>query len=253
MAMSFYKCVNDQCKFLLHQCCTRLPTELKGHQSHYGSLYYEHHTLILLPKVGLGFKCGLCKERCNGFAYNCQTCNLLIDVWCALTPRAITHKSHPYHIFGRLRKRSDKDYCRVCLSGFTYPEEISYSCALCNFHLHPRCALLLPETTRHRYDKHPMTLTYLPVENHEGDYFCEVCEEELNPNAAFYHCHECIQSMHTACAMLIPQRKEHIHGLQVKGQDENNHFYGYRLNYFCAVVAESPQIISKFPVVQRYQ
>ncbi|KAJ0677254.1 putative chromatin regulator PHD family [Helianthus annuus] len=99
----------------------------------------------------------------------------------------------------------------MCLSSFGI--EISFSCIPCRFHLHVGCALLLPETIRHRYDKHPLSLAYSPIENHEGDYFCEVCEEELNPNAWFYHCHECVQSIHTTCApILIPQSKACLNG-----------------------------------------
>nr|GEV88121.1 B-box-type zinc finger, zinc finger, PHD-type, DC1 [Tanacetum cinerariifolium] len=44
-----------------------------------------------------------------------------------------------------------------------------------------------------------MTLRYFAVENYNGDYFGEVCEEEFNPNCAFYHCDPCVQSMHPAC------------------------------------------------------
>ncbi|KAJ0488042.1 putative chromatin regulator PHD family [Helianthus annuus] len=112
-----------------------------------------------------------------------------------------------------INRTEPTDYCRMCLSGFMHPKETSLSCKACSFHLHLGCAFLLRERIRHKYDKHPWTLTYSPVENHEGDYFCEVCEEELNPNACFYHCHECLQSMHTSCAPLIPQKTPNImHG-----------------------------------------
>ncbi|KAM0020448.1 putative chromatin regulator PHD family [Helianthus debilis subsp. tardiflorus] len=116
----------------------------------------------------------------------------------------------------------------MCLSGFSKHDELSFSCTLCGFHLHVGCALLLPEAIRHRYDKHPLSLAYSPVENHEGDYFCEVCEEELNPNAWFYHCHECVQSIHTTCApMLIPQGKPYLNGgLKVlQGQEKKRRVY----------------------------
>ncbi|GJW03949.1 phospholipase-like protein [Tanacetum coccineum] len=48
-----------------------------------------------------------------------------------------------------------------------------------------------------------LKLTYGPVENHKSEYFCEVCEEKLNPNEWFYHCHECAYSLHTRCAPVI--------------------------------------------------
>ncbi|KAJ0488345.1 putative chromatin regulator PHD family [Helianthus annuus] len=213
--MTFYKCkFNGQgCNFLLHEWCTRLPAELKGHG------YREEHTLLLLPKVVENvfywFQCGVCNDLCNGFAYSCVQCDWKIDVWCAITRDKIKHKSHPNHLLSSNdgHNRSGEDgYCRMCLSGFIDNNEISFSCRQCGFHLHLGCALLLPETIRHRYDKHPLSLAYSPIENHEGDYFCEVCEEELNPNAWFYHCHECVQSIHTTCAPLVPQSKAYLYG-----------------------------------------
>ena len=48
-----------------------------------------------------------------------------------------------------------------------------------------------------------MRLTYGPVENHKSEYFCEVCEEGLDPNLWFYHCHVCAYSLHTRCAPVI--------------------------------------------------
>ncbi|KAK9060647.1 hypothetical protein SSX86_021353 [Deinandra increscens subsp. villosa] len=217
MNMSCYKCTYG-CNFVLHEWCTRLPAELKGYIRH------PQHTLILLPKVTREvanlFCCSTCYCACNGFAYGCVECNYYVDVWCALVPPKIIHKSHPCHLLSKTHKRLNKDYCRICLSGFMHPVETSLSCKGCNFHLHLGCAFFLPETTRHKYDKHPMTLSYRPIENHEGDYFCEVCEEELNPNASFYHCYECVQSMHINCAPLVPPpRKPYISRWEHQGEN----------------------------------
>ncbi|KAJ0724478.1 putative chromatin regulator PHD family [Helianthus annuus] len=138
-------------------------------------------------------------------------------------PAKIRHDSHPHHLLHLLStvlRRMDKDYCRMCVSRFGYGMKNSFSCELCHFHLHPECALLLPDTIRLKYDKHPMTLCYRPIENHEGDYFCEVCEEEFNPNSSFYNCHECVQSksIHVACAPLIPPNKACVlYDSRVKG------------------------------------
>ncbi|MFS7991876.1 putative chromatin regulator PHD family [Helianthus anomalus] len=191
---TFYKCkFNGQgCNFVLHDRCTRLPAEL------YNCINHPQHTLLLLTKADHEF---------SRFYY-------IIQVRCAFIPKKIKHKSHPNHQLSRFAEASTiKDYCHMCFSRFTADNNISFGCDACEFHLHVGCALLLPETIRHRYDKHPLSLVHAPVENHEGDYFCEVCEEELNPNASFYHCHECAQSIHTTCApMLIPQIKPYIYG-----------------------------------------
>ncbi|KAM0020421.1 putative chromatin regulator PHD family [Helianthus debilis subsp. tardiflorus] len=211
--MTFYKCkFNGQgCNFVLHDRCTRLPAEL------YNCINHPQHTLLLFTKAGhefSRFQCKACYKLCNGFAYSCVKCSYIIQVRCAFIPKKIKHKSHPNHQLSRFAEASTiKDYCRMCFSHFTADNNISFGCDACEFHLHTGCALLLPETIRHIYDKHPLSLVYPPVENHEGDYFCEVCEEELNPNASFYHCYECAQSIHTTCApMLIPQSKPYIYG-----------------------------------------
>ncbi|GKB33397.1 zinc finger, PHD-type containing protein [Tanacetum coccineum] len=134
----------------------------------------------------------------------------LVDTpWCnndiTTTPDCITHTSHPNHLLGKDVPTS-KEYCRLCLSDAK--KQIFYTCFTCKFHIHVKCALLWPDTISHKYDKHPMTLRYFPVENYNGDYFCEVCEEEFNPNGAFYHCDQCVQSMHPACCVSILQKEQ---------------------------------------------
>ncbi|KAD2394089.1 hypothetical protein E3N88_41066 [Mikania micrantha] len=73
---------------------------------------------------------------------------------------------------------------------------------------HMCCALLLYRVIKHKCDKHPLSLRYEPVENHISDYFCEICEDELNPWRWFYHCTTCLQSTHTACVPLITQYEQ---------------------------------------------
>ncbi|KAJ0639238.1 putative chromatin regulator PHD family [Helianthus annuus] len=199
-----YVCDNEgKCNFVLHEWCSRLPAELKDHPAH------QQHTLILHSKApgkffGV-FQCDICWLPCNGFAYCCMDCNnFFIDVDCAFLPKEITHTIHPNHLLSRVYHRDWEDnQCRMC--GYFYPN-LSFDCRTCNdFRLHVKCALFIPETTTNKCDKHPMKLSYFPIENHKSDYFCEVCERELNPEMPFYHCHDCMQSMHTACAPSILQ------------------------------------------------
>ncbi|KAD2394122.1 hypothetical protein E3N88_41099 [Mikania micrantha] len=204
---TFYKCAYG-CNFVIHDWCTRLPVELKDSKGH------PQHTLLLLPKVGDTFKCHVCNYKFwKGFAYSCVECGYDIDVICAFIGGKITHKAHPHHRLSRgVPTKLKVDFCRMCLSSISlYGNDPWLSCEKCDFDLHLGCALSLPETIRHKYDKHPMTLCYNPVENHEGDYFCEVCEKLFNPYASFYHCHECDQSLHPECAPLMAQAKAYIH------------------------------------------
>ncbi|KAD2394130.1 hypothetical protein E3N88_41107 [Mikania micrantha] len=203
---TFYKCTHHGCEFVIHDWCTRLPAELKDSKGH------PQHTLLLLPKADHSFECHVCDDVSNGFVYSCSKCGYEIDVICAFMGVKITHKSHPHHQLSREFSSFKRDFCRMCLSLYSSSENDPWlSCKSCNFHLHLGCALLFPETIKHKYDKHPMTLCYSPVENHVDDYFCEVCEEEFDPNASFYHCHECNQSLHRECAPLIPQTIAYIH------------------------------------------
>ncbi|GJW85428.1 zinc finger, PHD-type containing protein [Tanacetum coccineum] len=201
----FYKCTasDDGCDFVLHALCTRLPAKVK-------TMYYSHtYNFKLLPQapyfVGL-FRCYFCDLLCNGFVYYWEEEDLEVDVHCALNPQCITHKSHPNHllVLSKLGP-SAENYCRLCLSDAK--KQLVYNCEHCKFTIHSKCAVMWPDTISHKYDKHQLTLRYFPVENYNGDYFCEVCEEEFNPNGAFYHCDQCVQSMHLACCVSIPQKE----------------------------------------------
>ncbi|KAJ0639229.1 putative chromatin regulator PHD family [Helianthus annuus] len=199
-----YVCDSEgQCNFVLHEWCSQLPAELKDHPAH------RQHTLILHskapPRKFFGvFRCGICRLHCNGFAYCCMDCNnCIFDVHCAFLPEEITHTCHPNHLLSRVHHGAWDNWCRICER---YTDMDYFSCHTCNdFRLDAKCALFIPETTWNKCDKHPMKLSYFPIENHKSDYFCEVCERELNPERPFYHCHECMQSMHTTCAPSILQ------------------------------------------------
>ncbi|KAJ9548218.1 hypothetical protein OSB04_020761 [Centaurea solstitialis] len=198
--MPFYKCVNE-CDFVLHEWCTRLPYQVLDHPGH------PQHPLLLLPNAShynpLGvFRCDVCNLHCNGFVYSCVDCRFDVDVNCAFIPDKIVHEAHPNHLIWRVQSRSNEKCCRSCLRGF-HKNGFSYSCPTCEFHLHPRCALFLPQTIRHVFDKHPMKLGYFPIENHRSLYFCEVCEKEFDPEFWFYHCYDCVQSIHSACFPVI--------------------------------------------------
>ncbi|PWA76648.1 DC1, C1-like, Zinc finger, RING/FYVE/PHD-type [Artemisia annua] len=213
MDSPFYTCADEdeRCSFVLHEWCTRLPAELENHPGHL------QHTLVFMPKVPYKpfgvFECDVCKFNCNGFVYCCIECEYNVDVCCAFIPDKITHKAHPNHLLSRVTKRLlGDDRCRLCFWTF-YSDSFTFSCQDCGFHIHPGCALLLSETIRHKYDKHPLHLSYLPIENHKGDYFCDICEEQFWPErvGCFYHCEKCAQSMmHPACSMPIVHHKNPI-------------------------------------------
>ncbi|KAJ0568975.1 putative chromatin regulator PHD family [Helianthus annuus] len=205
----FYKCnasEDERCNFALHEWCTRLPTKLDNHPGH------PQHTLFLMSNAPRGFfniyECEVYGLPCNGYAYGCVRCRVYIDVNCGLMPEKITHESHPNHLLSIVEVLDNKE-CLVCSNQVRY--SLSFGCSTCNVHIHPACALLVPRTIRHPYDKHPMHLSYLPIENHKSEYFCEICEEGLNPHKGFYHCDMCSQSVHIECAPLILQSETETH------------------------------------------
>ncbi|PWA47725.1 zinc finger, PHD-type [Artemisia annua] len=202
----FYKCSQyvQQCSFILHEWCTKLPSEVKDYVGH------PEHKLVFLPKVPrklLGvFFCPICVLYSNGFAYGCTMCEYYVCINCAFIPEEIAHEAHPGHLLSKINpsaKLIDR-YCKACT--YSMDRVPGYHCPSCNIYIHAACALLLPRVIRHKYDKHhPLSLRYEPAENHISEYFCDICEDEFDPFKWFYHCSTCDQSMHTACAPLILQ------------------------------------------------
>ncbi|KAL7590363.1 hypothetical protein Lser_V15G40208 [Lactuca serriola] len=220
-SMLFYKCAEVICNFALHEWCARLPPKIDKHRGHPQHPLNLMHSNIPHSFFDV-FSCAMCQQPCNGFAYCCVECGFYIDVGCGFIPEEITHKAHPNHLLSLVRSPySYYKFCRICLTSLrrydSLKSHLSYKCNVCNIYMHPQCTLLLPETIRRKHDKHPLHLSYLPIENHKGEYFCEVCEEDLNPHRSFYHCQDCVQSIHTVCAKLILQSDTYNHSYYLKG------------------------------------
>nr|XP_043638627.1 uncharacterized protein LOC122609746 [Erigeron canadensis] len=217
-SMPFYKCANEDenCNFVLHEWCTRVPMELKDYPDH------PQHPLKFHPNVPDKrfsiFYCRVCDLWGNGFAYSCVQCDYHIDVKCGFIPEKITHQAHPNHVLSRVQEKVHyhPNKCRLCLEG-SYWDPFSFLCHTCNVFIHVNCALLLPREIRHKCDKHPLSLSYFPVENHKGEYYCEVCEEEFDPQRCFHHCYECVQSIHSTCAPLIIEFERVEHRYRYRG------------------------------------
>ncbi|KAJ0471799.1 hypothetical protein HanHA89_Chr15g0600041 [Helianthus annuus] len=215
--MPFYKCFEDD-DFVLHEWCTQLPTILRNVVGQRG----QGHTLELFNTLGI--KCSICGLPCNGLCYYGTDFKgiYIIDAHCALMPREITHEAHANHLLTRVdgasssRSGVSKMECHACRVGIIECDTY-FRCNACDFYLDCRCALHLPKTIRNKYDKHPLKLSYSPIEDHKGQYFCEVCEEDLDPGKWFYHCVECAQSIHSACAPLILQSEQGINSFSLEG------------------------------------
>ncbi|PWA70248.1 DC1, C1-like, Zinc finger, RING/FYVE/PHD-type [Artemisia annua] len=206
--MPFYKCSQDCSNFVLHEGCAGVPTVWPFSLTQ----VFHKHKLILRKSCSL-FCCKICGLPCNGFAYSCDSCGYYIDVHCGIAPKFITHEVDPNIILvsrnihavetGWLKRPlKDRLVCRACHNIINKGMPV-YESFEGDLSVDMLCAMRLPKTIRHKQDKHPLELSYSPIENHKGQYFCEVCEEDLNPEKWFYHCSTCDQSIHSACSTLI--------------------------------------------------
>uniref|UniRef100_A0A2N9J505 Phorbol-ester/DAG-type domain-containing protein n=1 Tax=Fagus sylvatica TaxID=28930 RepID=A0A2N9J505_FAGSY len=180
----FYSCI--KCSFFLHKSCVELPKK-KRHPLH-------RHPLTLLPQAPLMrkfFWCDSCNYPCNGFTYGCESCRFYLDVQCGLVSDILTHKGHEHRLF--LAITSDKQSCNGCGS----KKNEVFRCTTCEFALDFKCATL-PLATRYEKHEHPFTLSYT-AEDDSGEYYCDICEEERDPNHWFYYCAECSYPAHPKC------------------------------------------------------
>ncbi|XP_052172302.1 uncharacterized protein LOC127788231 [Diospyros lotus] len=191
ISSQFYHCA--QCNFSLHEWCAELPNKLRH------ILHPEHSLSLCLhtqqEKYFSCIYCDSCGMPTNGFVFGCLTCHFNLDLKCASLPGAIKHQVHDHYL--ALRRVTSKHSCNAC-GVFCFAYFTIFQCEGCNFTLCIECALL-PFSVRHKYDKNPFILTYSPIKGQPDEYYCEICEEDINSKYWFYHCIECDQSLHPKC------------------------------------------------------
>ncbi|GKU97513.1 hypothetical protein SLEP1_g10656 [Rubroshorea leprosula] len=70
----------------------------------------------------------------------------------------------------------------------------------CKFAINYRC-LVLPNKARYKYDdNHSLVLTSRD-DHHRSQCYCDICEEDRDPNHWFYHCADCDVSAHPNCVL----------------------------------------------------
>jgi len=189
----FYSCM--QCNFFLHAVCVQLPSK-KRHPRH-------EHTLTLLSRAttenGL-FCCGACRYLRHGFVYKCDKCFYVdFDVQCCSIPETLKHPGHQHPLFLALNSKKD---CKACYAGYRYrgmTHNGEFVCVECDFSLCYKC-VIRPLVARHKYDEHPLELTYVHEDEYE-EYYCLICEKERNPSHWFYYCKQCDFSAHIQCIL----------------------------------------------------
>ncbi|KAF3974631.1 hypothetical protein CMV_002047 [Castanea mollissima] len=182
----FYSCA--KCSFFLHKSCANLPMKKRN------SLH--RHPLTLLPKPFSWrnlFCCDACFQNFNGFAYGCNKCGFYLDVQCSLVPEILTHEGHKHQLI--LSYTGFQQSCSSCGDR----RDLVFRCTTCEFALDFKCATL-PQTAMYKQHEHPFTLNYT-AEDVSGEYYCDICEEERNPNHWFYYCVDCTYPAHTKCIL----------------------------------------------------
>ncbi|XP_051134686.1 uncharacterized protein LOC127253918 [Andrographis paniculata] len=203
----FYSC--SECPdFYLHKCCANLPPFL-----HIPHPYCSGSSWTFMPKRRLSnvfpnrFFCHGCCKMSNGFAYQCNECQRILDLSCALMPEIITHEAHgKSHILFLSRGSFYNKYST------TYSlYNLYYGCGSChNCKLDVRNALL-PSTVEHKLDRHPLKLMYSSSSAsisslEDDDKFCEICEDGVDTQDSFYHCEKCVTLFHTRCIPRVGDR-----------------------------------------------
>ncbi|XP_010490306.1 PREDICTED: uncharacterized protein LOC104768064 [Camelina sativa] len=176
----FYTC--KQCVFVLHEKCANIPRK-KKHMCHNQPFTLDTNSICK------EFTCHLCLQRFNGFRYKSLN-NMTLDVRCGSSSEPLWHESHPHPLY----YSNDKypKHCSEC--GRTG----RFRCDECDFSLDFKCGLLPKKVIRHRYDDHPLVLSY-GESSVDGKYWCEACETEVDPKKWFYTCSDCGVILHISC------------------------------------------------------
>ncbi|WOG90373.1 hypothetical protein DCAR_0209617 [Daucus carota subsp. sativus] len=196
---SYYSCT--RCNFFLHSvCATKLPDELPTGVCS----FHPQHSLALSKETRFyaTVHCRVCGCLTNGFYYNCEACDMKIDICCAFMPSRIKYKSHKHHPF--ILRPSSGDVCSVSKS-FIFGG-MEYGCEICkNFQINVS-SVFYPGTMKHKYEDHSITLRYPPF-FYEGVFYCELCEERVNNQWWLYHCDESDHSFHSDCLLFWHRMK----------------------------------------------
>ncbi|XAR70037.1 hypothetical protein NMG60_11001854, partial [Bertholletia excelsa] len=190
-----YSC--SECKFFLHKWCAHLPCEV--HHS-----VHPHHSLSLLARApdpcGL-FKCGVCFNLSNGFAFHCPPCNIFLDVKCGSHPTFVEHQTHKHPLKLRLNLMNRCSACNKIWEGEIFLSFWFYHCRHCDWSAHTRCMCEADDAYSNvkfgitlDLDAHPHPLT-LAKKTKKKD-LCDHCSD---PCEVSCQCHECNFNVHPHC------------------------------------------------------
>ncbi|KAD2393968.1 hypothetical protein E3N88_40945 [Mikania micrantha] len=196
----FYICnqqADEQCCFVLHEWCAKLPLEVQDYAVH-------GHTLFLLPEVHSKFfsifKCAICDLPSNGFTYGCMMCEFYIDISCAFMPEEIVHDAHPGRIlYKRHPSKTFGEYCKAC-EVFMHKSWVFHCPSCLEKHFYMRGVykfLNVKFGGTLKIKGHPHRLTFAQGIRNYGN--CFTCGRLLQTKMIF-KCLECKFMLHYECA-----------------------------------------------------
>ncbi|XP_047963897.1 uncharacterized protein LOC125208348 [Salvia hispanica] len=204
----YMRCSISSCKYYLHLACFRLPTQISSLPLLHKHENENDHNLVLQSgdnRKPWNWKlCNVCYIETNGLFYSCTKCNYFkVDIKCASMPDTIYHAAHSPHPLNLLSNedtwRQGYSSCDACNDLIKYGRN-SYACGTYNFIVHFQCAVLPASTTSSRWDKHhPLLLTHDATLNRPGEFYCNQCEDSMNPKSWMYYCRSCDISFHPSC------------------------------------------------------
>lgn len=184
----YYSCMECD-DFILHQKCAYLP--IKKIDSFYKM------SITLSPDFCTNYfiLCNACQNIFQGFVYIMDDgYSAPLDVRCGSISEPFVHESHPLHSLF-INYSTGYKFCNACGDKAT----MVLSCEECGFFLDIKCSIL-PKMVKHKNDKdHFLSLCY--GEKTSEKYWCEICEEELNPKKWFYSCDHCGITFHIRCML----------------------------------------------------
>ncbi|XP_019056711.1 PREDICTED: uncharacterized protein LOC104803116 [Tarenaya hassleriana] len=186
---NIYSCMKRDCDVALHEKCANLPRKI------WCMLHPHRLELQIIDMAG----CDVCIRLCCGYIYSCskEGCGFKVDVNCASVSEPLTHITHPHPLFSMsISMRGDA--CSGCKDE-DKPHKMQ--CTECDFNLCFKC-ITLPPKVRYKQDRHPLVLGGGGGGEEVASWWCEICEEEMEPDKEMYYtCDSCCVTVHVRCIL----------------------------------------------------
>ncbi|KAF4371221.1 hypothetical protein F8388_020948 [Cannabis sativa] len=203
-----YSCSSPGCKNFLHYSCANFQSKIDHHPSH------SHHPLIL--QFSMPQSCNVCCKKDCRLIFRCHSeCNFNLCTECVVPKITVRCQSHD-HSLSFVEKAFYKGICNACQKSYTQwssecvvPKEVKrtqsilFRCVECDFNLHFLCGPL-PSIIKFDYHIHSLTLVdhYIPKDDHNDEFYCDICEEERDPYIRIYCCKDCDFAAHIHCLLI---------------------------------------------------